>query len=212
MAYPYPFEDIDLKLYTSIADNIETIYRVQKLLGLSDSTNNVALEAVIVGLGFLSKACHLDFEHSTFADMMAHGCEGVLFASAFKFQNYLDVEINKDGYSKAIDNLSKIPQLKTSVEIRIGSIQDYFPFHAEVVYLDCTKLSDSMCDEGILVEMFFRLARRMLAGSYLLLVTIMDNLTPDDFGADHLQSLSRSRICIGSQKESMMWIYKKIGE
>lgn len=209
--YPFPFEDVELKQYSLIADNVESISKIQTLLGLKQDGINVAMESIVVGLGFIQKYCHIDFQKSTFGDMMAEGCQGVLFASAFKFKDYINVEINDSSYSAATLYLNRIPKLKACVECRMGSMQDYFPFHAEVVYLDCTKTCDSMCDEGFQINLFFRLARRMVPGSYLLLVTILDSLSPDDFSADHLHLLSFSRICIGSRAESTLWIFKIIG-
>ena len=54
-----------------------------------------------------------------------------------------------------------------------------------------------MFDEGILVDLFFRLCKRIMAGSYLIVVTYCLNLYTKDcinLGHDHIEFLSKSDI------------------
>jgi hypothetical protein len=118
-------------------------------------------------------------------DVLSFQCEGVVAAATFGFRNYTALEMNSKSYAVAVEIISQQSTLGQRVSIIQGSMQDYFPFHAEVVFANTTVLQGSLCDEGILLSLLFRLAHRMLPGSYLLVLSSLPSLdAAADFGVD----------------------------
>lgn len=213
MSYPFPFGDVDLKKYRSVVKNLERIYEVQSLLyGDSEDTANITVEGITIGMRSILDNSHLDVANSVFADCFAHGCEGCLFASAFEFKSYLSVESTKESFAKASELIQLIPDIKEKVDIQLGSLQDYFPFHADVVYLNTSILRNTMCDEGIFVHLFWKLGQRMLAGSYMIVVTSIDVFPNEDWKLYECRLLATTQACSGTDSESTIWVFKTAGQ
>lgn len=96
-----------------------------------------------------------------------------------------------------------MPELRDKVEVVVGSLQDYFAVHADIVFLNTGRIAQTLCDEGVFISLAFYLSRLMLPGSLLVILTSLDNLSSLDFGSDCSQEASFE---FGSN-ESMMYLY-----
>jgi hypothetical protein len=98
------------------------------------------------------------------------------YAASYQVSTILGIEFNKQAFGKAeeIKNSLFFNVPTTShVHFEQGSFQDFFPFDADIVYLDCTQVGpDTMIDEGVLLHsMLFPLCKKLLSGSFLIIVT-----------------------------------------
>jgi len=128
----------------------------------------------------------VDFSQISFVDCMSFCGAASFYASAFNIKSILGIEYYKQGYDKAEEIKQKIlPQVGSGSDVKFvqGSFQDYFDFSAEIVYLDCTQSAcpDTMIDEGVLLHgLFFPLCKKLLSGSFVVVVTSFVTLTSQD--------------------------------
>ena len=89
-------------------------------------------------------------------------------------------------------------------------MQGSFPIDYDVYFLDCSIMRNSMLDEAPLIDLFFRLCKLAISGSFVVLITQTPLLgdVAGDFGVDYLKPLFFLPMRVGSEEESCLWIFK----
>lgn len=218
----YPFNYLTLKEFNTTCDSIERVYRIEELTEDSGAKEKNAegkapgksrtLETVILYCRYLEDQTHIGLTSSTFVDCMGYGGETCLYASAFGFKRILDIEITESSRKRAKDAISSIAGLSKQCTVMVGTIKDYFPYDAEVYYMDCSWVCDgrSWVDEGILIDLIFKLCKKCQASlSYLCLLTTTTELNATrDYMAPHMHLLLRTKVHYGMPDECTAWIFR----
>ncbi len=133
----------------------------------------------------------------------------LLVASTFHFKSYVSIEITHNNHLLCLERMAQCPQLRfAEVDVHEGSLQHYFPGHADVVFANCLclELEASQCDPGVLLSLVFRLASTLLPGSFLLLLTAMEVGVAEDWGW-RMQRVGQLLVCAGTAQECVLSIF-----
>ena len=205
----YPYNYITEEEVTQVVDNVESVYLVKSILHPNTEKESKLFEAILLSLSFLRDNFHINYKIRSFVDCMGSCCEATLYASTFNFDMLRSIEIVPEGVSKARNMLKLLPHLKGKVELFYGTMRDYFPTDFDIFFLDCCSFKNSMLDEGIIIELYFKLCRSVLAGSYGILLTQMQSFDPiKDFGTNHVEIILTTILRPGTSDESMLSLYK----
>lgn len=207
----YPYNYITEEKVTQVVDNVESVYLVKSILHPHTEKESKLFEAVLFSLSFLRDNFYIDYKIRSFVDCMGSCCEATLYASTFNFNTLRSIEITPEGVSKARNMVKTLPHLKGKVELFYGTMRDYFPAHFDIYFLDCCSLKNSMMDEGIIIDLYFKLCLSVLAGSYGILLTQMQSFDPiKDFGTTNVEIILTTILRPGTIDESMLSLYKFI--
>jgi len=203
----YPYNYLQLKDLKDTAASVERVYTIQALTGAEQSKT---MEAVILALRYLEDTERQNLKRCLFIDLMAHGAEAVLYASAFGFDRMITLELSERSKNDAIRIIRQIPGLVERCTVLVGSFHDYFPCDAQIYYMDCCRVVDcrKIGDEGILLDKVFTLFRTLLPGSFLVLLTNLTNFdAAKDFKAPWMRRLLKATVHHGHPDQSTLWIY-----
>jgi hypothetical protein len=144
-----------------------------------------SFDAVLYALRYLQNNSLLNLSSAKFVDCMSFCGAASFYATAFNVKEVWGIEFYKHAYAKALEVRDTLyPQLQSLSDLHFesGSFQDFFQFDADVVYLDCTQVGpDFMIEEGVLLHtLFFPLCKKLLSGSYIVVVTSQMSLLTED--------------------------------
>lgn len=169
----------------------------------------ITFEAIIFSLTFLKDNCHVDFRAKSLVDCLdVHGGEAIFLASTFNVHNMLSISMTEGNVDFLHQRLAKLEYLRPKIDAVVGSLSDLTPLDFDIFYLDCAPLRRSMLDEGVLVNTFFNILRRVLPGSYAILLTQMPEMEPEtDFEARHIRKLTRMLLRKDTYDECTCWVF-----
>jgi hypothetical protein len=182
--------------------------------GEGSDTKSKTMEAIVLFCRFLESDSPLKLHDCVCVDLMSFGGEVALYGSAFAFQRIISVELTDSSRKRTADLVAKIHGLSDRVTILVGTFRDYFPYDAQVYYLDCTWLCDgrTFVDEFVIIKQLFALCARIEqvgTYAYLCLLTQTKELEPvRDFGAKHMKVLLRTVIHFGLPDECVASIFQ----
>jgi len=85
------------------------------------------------------------------------------------------------------------------------SINRRLALDADIAYLDTEHIRDM--DEGLLIDAFLKTCRRLLRGSYLVLVTRAQEFDPADWGAESfVDVVLTAAVSLAHEDEANMWV------
>ena len=123
---------------------------------------------------------------------MAYGAEACCLVSAFKLRWCLSIEIDDKSRALAWSRLKQLGTWATAhTELCVSRLQDHLALDTDIAYLDTEHLG--ALDEGILIEIFLRCCKKLLSGSFLVLLTRATELIPSDWNADFVEVILQSR-------------------
>lgn len=214
----YPFNHLNFKELKEYAESIERVYHVKELveeipftspkfnLLANAKSNSENVDMIIMSLRFILDNYKISYRDKLFVDLMGQGGEICLYASSFDFAEILDIEICEDGYHRCKIIMNKIPNLNRKMKVVCGSLLDYFPVDAFIFFMNCKLLEEGMLDEGIMIYQAFKMLKDTLAGSFIILVTSLNQINPQDFGIDYLKFILSSKL----PSHGSMWIFSKL--
>ncbi len=206
----YPFNYLTLTDFRAMANSIERVYRIEAMTGHKSGSRT--MEAVVLYCRFLEHDSNLNLPLSVCVDLMANGGEVALYASAFNFQRIVNIELTEAGKAKTKQLISNLEGLSDRVSVIVGTMRDYFPYDAQVYYMDCGWVCNgrTMVDEFVLINTVFALCEKIEqhgTAAYLCLLTQTKELEPlRDFGARHIKILLRTVIHFGQPDECVAWV------
>jgi hypothetical protein len=197
---------------SSMEQKAETKKGGEQKRATENDNESITFEALIFSLSFLRDNFHVDFRAKCFVDCMdAHGGEAIFLASTFNVHNMLSISMTEGNVDFLHQRLSKLEYLRPKIEAASGSLADLTPLDFDIFYLDCAPLQRSMLDEGVLINTFFNILRRVLPGSYAILLTKMREMDPEyDFDAKHIRKLTRTLMRKDALEESTCWVFMVI--
>jgi hypothetical protein len=101
---------------------------------------------------------------------MGVGGMAATIASCFGFVELTSIEVSDTSPYSACDILPNSFYRSRNIILRVGRVQDYFVSDANIIYLDCNILDDSL-DEGIFLRSFFSCWGAVIPGTFLILLT-----------------------------------------
>mmetsp|Transcript_12728 Transcript_12728/g.19111 ORF Transcript_12728/g.19111 Transcript_12728/m.19111 type:complete len:245 (+) Transcript_12728:14-748(+) len=231
----FPFHSVDGLVLYNDSKILEEWFEIEDLINSSLTCQPVCCSsetklkshiirtnfiAAMTGLKFIRENLFLSNENPKFVDCIGFCGSTALFAKSYGFKEIESIEFSNEGHSIANSvrtSLRRMRDEKSKIEqkiiIRNGSFQDYFSFDANVVYLNCTILSnDCIMDECTLMRLFTSLSSRLLAGSYLIVVTKslqLNNKACKDLGLTILDCLLNQIILVDSD-EYFLWILRTV--
>lgn len=216
IAAMYPYNHISSNEVESLVNNVELNYAVKHAI-LSVTSPDIEIEAdesnvfqiILFSLKYLADTLVVDYKTCSFIDCMSDGGEASLYASTFNFRRLTSLELTEDGATRTHDILKKLPEIKGKVSVRYGCMRELFEEDHDVYFLDCTILKDTMLDEGLVVQLFFKLCKRVLSGSLAILVTTaaQTDLSVAIDDCEHMQTLFTQTMVNGAVS---VWLYKII--
>jgi hypothetical protein len=215
MTYPYNFIGSDMVF--PIADTLMEISQIEIICGTdrNDGKHSIVYDSLIVALSFLSDIKKVDLKTRAFVDCMdSNGGEALLIASTYKFNLSRSICMNKEIYENAYSNIKKYIAYNSKMNwdklaCKEGSFQDLFTPTSDVFYLNLMPLNSkhSMCDEGVIVELYFRLCSQCLRGSYAILITSILDLQPINYNAPYMEKVFTSNIYPNTNNEVVCNIF-----
>lgn len=178
--FPYPAV-LDIGYQRDLAEIVEEVFFLQDSFESMHSYD--CKDAILLPFRMLKDLFDLNLQECRFIDCLGYGCAAALYASSFGVQYIKSIEFSKKGFEIGKKIASEVVNYRresshyaagTEVVITEGCMLDYFEFDANVAYLDCSLLDGdaSLLDEGIMLSLFFGLVRRMLPGSFLIVLTV----------------------------------------
>jgi hypothetical protein len=211
----YPFNYLTLQDFKATADSIERVYQIEMMTGIGkDEAKSRTMEALVLYCRFLEDESPLSLSKCVCVDLMSNGGEVALYGFAFDFERIIDINLTEASRARSKELIATIPGLKEKCSILTGTFRDYFPYDAQVYYMDCTWLCDgrTFVDEFVFIKAVFDLCARIeQAGSfaYLCLLTQTKELEPvRDFAAAHMKVLLRTVIHFGLPDECVAWVFQ----
>jgi hypothetical protein len=214
---PFPLGDIPLQRYDHLVEILRRIHRIQIALDTKsvvpldfEKRDRSVLEGIIYSMFYIETDTHMKPTEMIFADCLSDCGEGLLYASSFRFNQYVCIEANKQGHETMTVMERKVTSLRGVTEIIFGSLQDYFPFHANVLMMNTVPLCNSMCDEGAILGLFFKLCLRCLQGSYVIAITTLNRI-PVELRSNECGSLTElysMSLCVDTVNEAKLFLYK----
>lgn len=197
----YPYNHLDGEKVKHFTDTVGKCLAAQDLI--HEHTGFFSgFDCLVVALRFLQDSCGLEFQGMLFIDCI--GCTGStsIYAKCFEFKETVSIEVSKRSSSVAADTMHSLAgHLKIdphSSSFIVGSLQDYFRFDADIVYMDCTVVGvDAMVDEGVLVLILFALLKRSMPGTCAIVVTAGMDLSTRScaaLGGDHMQCIYEQQV------------------
>lgn len=215
MTYPYNFIGSDMVF--PIADTLMEISQIEIICGTdrNDGTHSIVYDSLIVALSFLTDIKGIDFKTRTFVDCMdSNGAESVLIAATYNFALSKAICMNTEIYENAYSNIKKYvaynPKMNwDKLACKEGSVQDLFTPTSDVFYLNLIPLNSkhSMCDEGALIELFFKLCSQCLRGSFAILISSILDLQSIDYNAPYMEKIFTSIIYPNTNNEVVCNIF-----
>ena len=109
----------------------------------------------------------------------------------------ISLEFSESGYSSALSNLQHLHSIggrDSHISVRQGSMLDYFDVESEVIYLDTTYSTPLHLDQGILLTHLFSVLPQSLPGTFLIIISQINALSPSDYGPTPLIEIFRSML------------------
>lgn len=165
----YPYQRFDAEKQKNLTQMIEKVYECRDILKSYHSYD--CADVISFSLRFIEEIYELDFKKCRFLDCLSYSGASAFCASAFYFKSVTGIEFCLDGFKYASE-INKLHFNYAKCNFIHGSMQDYFMFDSDVVYIDCTLAStDSILNEGVLLSLFFTMCNRLLPGSFLIVIT-----------------------------------------
>jgi hypothetical protein len=179
----FPYQHLNEEVQRSIAERAECVYHIKEVIeSVSDYDY---FDSVMFSLGYIQDNFPVNFKESEFVDCIGHCGAASFYAASFDFLSIIGIEFSTEGFQYAQQIQSELfaeVQSLSRLKFEYGSFQDFFSFHAKVVFCDCSTVGmDSMIDEGVLLKtMLFPMCCKMLSSTFLVIVTSSVNLTTAD--------------------------------
>ena len=126
-------------------------------------------EAVITSVRFIENQGLL-LENACFCECMAYGAEACCLVAAFRLRWAIAIEMSEESRQLGWSRLSKLGKWAIEhTEMCVSRLHDHLAVDADIAYLDTEHLGP--LDEGPLICKFLQCSRRLLSGSYLILLT-----------------------------------------
>jgi hypothetical protein len=213
----YPFNYLTLEDFSNTADSIERVYKIEQTTGAStNDAKSRSMEAIVLYSRFLQDETPLDLTKCVYVDLMSNGGETALYGSAFDYRKILSVELTEAGREEAKNRVKTIPGLNEKCSLVVGTYRDYFPYDAQVYYMDCTWVCDgrTFVDESVFIRDVFHLCSKIEQQpnpAYICLLTQTKDLdVVRDFGVRHMKCLLRTIIHFGMPDECVTWVFEVI--
>ena len=163
-------------------------------------------EAVITSMRFLENN-GLELQNCVFCECMSYGAEASCLASSFRIRWALSIEISEEsrqlGYSRLRD-MGKWAMEHT--EMCVSRFQDHLALDANVAYFDTAHIGT--LDEGPIIHKFLICCKKLLGGTYVILLTRCTDFNPDDYNCNYMQIILRSKVSRECLDEANLWICK----
>lgn len=203
----FPFTGFDHGAINAFSDDVYELDKMRLFAG--SATPCQSLEAIAISLGYLNN--FVELKNCFFIDSFAFGVETCCYATVFGIKNLLCLEVS-DIHNESNATLLNRLRLNDIIKVRVGSLQDMFRFDVDIIYLNCTSIYISdLLDEGVLINMIFEMSKKVLPGTYLILVTMLSDLRPaQDFASPHIDVEMSSCMCGKTDEISYVWVCKVI--
>ena len=187
----FPYGDISQKDIRKFSEQMFELSRAKDIINRSDKSSRT-VEAITISFRFLEKL-GLDLSNACFCETFAYGAEACCLASAFKLKWSLSIEINEESRAIGWSRLKKLGQWAIDhTEMCISRVQDHLALDSHIAYLDTEHAGN--LDEGILLEAFLVASKKLLPGSYLILLTRSLEFDPTDWKVDYVEVILKSRL------------------
>lgn len=181
LAFPYKRLDTDKQ---------RTMVEItERILELKSEIENYSVfdcfDAVLYSLRHIQEHYPIPFNRQTFVDAMSYCGAASFYAASYDLKSVVGIEFTYCGYNKAEQlRQTLFPSINStsSISFKHGTFQDFLPYDADIVFLDCTIVgTDSMLDEGVLLKsLFFPMCMNLLSGTFLIVVTASMTLHTED--------------------------------
>ena len=137
--------DHTLQPLIEYAKVVERNYLIQDFVREEQKENNLDLfdhsfDAIQFAFRYLKDNVYIDIHQSEFIDCLSYCGVPALLASSFEFKVIRSIESCEEGLKKANLFVKKLNHMSPSNNMKIifhhGSMQDYFSYDANVLYLD----------------------------------------------------------------------------
>eukprot|EP01041_Mallomonas_annulata_P000644 gene644-1244_t len=200
----FPFSELDTVDILHFQECVTKAFTIQDALGQDQRTRKC--EAILICLRHLYTKHNVKFDDKMFMDCLSLDGETILLASSFMFDQLYGIELSQSSMETALTRLENFSEIKDKIKFRVGSFQDYFLCNADVVFIDCTIIGPYL-DEGCLLYSFYSCCRSLLPGSYVIILTRLDQIDTVD---TNLELILHAQVCNGSSEEAFMWLFKTL--
>ena len=204
----YPYLDVEAEYQKDLTDIIEQNFLFQELIEENYPHNNCSFGAIGYGLRWICESFGITLVKRRFVDCFGNGGCAAFYASSYGFSEVVSIEYSSSSFKHAESVLKTIHDkgIRCNVKLKEGSMQDYFSCDSDIIYFDCsTCIIDSMIDEGLLLDILFRLSKDLQAGSFLIVCTYGTSLSTEDLkamGHGHLVCLNHTEVSYSKVVES----------
>lgn len=179
----YPYKRFDIAAQRSFVEITESVLEIKG--EIENYSVYDCFDAVLFSLRCIQDTHGCNFRDKKFVDCFGFCGAGAFYAASFGFDTVLGIEFTRCGYNKAEQIRSTMYQklgLDCTLSFEFGSFQDFMPYDAHVLFLDCTIMStDSMLEEGVLLNsLFFPMCAKLLSGTFLVVITAITTLHTED--------------------------------
>merc|ERR1711991_136841 len=127
--------------------------------------------------------------------------------SAFRIRWAISIELSEQSRQLGWSRLRKLGRWAMEhTEMCVSRLQDHIALDADICYLDTAHMGG--LDEGPLILKFLHCSRRLLSGSFLILLTRCQEFDPNDYGCYHVKLVLATMVSRGCTDESNVWILR----
>lgn len=179
----YPYKRFDVDMQRSFVEVTESVLEIKG--EIENYSVYDCFDAVLFSLRYIQEAHGFEYRDKKFVECFGFCGAGAYYAASFGFGSVLGIEFTKCGFNKAEQIRTTMYQklmLDCNLSFEFGSFQDFMPYDAQVLFLDCTIIStDSMLEEGVFLNsLFFPMCAKLLSGTFLIIITASTTLYTED--------------------------------
>lgn len=163
-------------------------------------------ETVITSMRFLENN-GLELKNCIFCECMSYGAEASCIVSSFRIRWALAIEISEESRQLGWSRLKAMGKWAIEhTEMCVSRFQDHLALDANVIYFDTDHIGT--LDEGPIIRKFLVCCKKLLGGTYIVLLTRCTDFNPQDYDCDYMKIILRSKVSRGCMDEANLWICK----
>ena len=163
-------------------------------------------ETVITSMRFLENN-GLELKNCVFCECMSYGAEACCLVSSFRVRWALAIEISEESRQLGWSRLKALGKWAMEhTEMCVSRFEDHLALDANVVYFDTEHIGT--LDEGPIIQKFLGCCKKLLGGTYIVLLTRCTDFNPKDYDCDYMQIILRSKVSRECLDEANLWICK----
>jgi len=203
----FPYLDVKQKEVTDFADTVYKVAQAERIVTHKKSKRTV--EAITVTMRFLEQNEGFVFRHAGFCECMGFAAEACVYASAFGFKTLESIELCEASTKLGYCYLRMMGEKEAaSFSSAVSRFQERMGIHCEVNYFDTIHLGD--LDEGILIQAYLDSCKRILPGSYAILVTKHPGFKLSSYNIDYLKIILPTTVAATHDDEGYVYMMKRL--